>query len=222
MAVLGEAACLPLAWNGYLSMLKYWDRIRRMDNLTLVNKAYHDNLEMNTNWCQTIQILNASQGLNKKTYTALQFPNEAKKTMTKNFVHYWKTRISDQNIEKKLSLYSRIKPVFCRSQYLDILPYELRKTITRFVSSNHELNIEKGRHIGLERPERICKVCDDLEAVEDERHFLCVCPKYKDLRQTYLPTCTPHRTAKDILESTDPWNLAKYLKAPSRTTVTDG
>ena len=216
MAVLGEAACLPLTWNGYLSILKFWDRIRRMDNTTLVNKAYHDNLEMNTEWCQTIQILNASQGLNSKTYTALRFPSEAKKTMTYNFIDYWKTRIADRSTEKKLALYSSIKPTFCRSQYLELLPYKLRKVITRFISSNHNLNIEKGRHIGLERPKIICKLCDlgDLGVVEDEQHFLCVCPTYNDLRHKYLPPCSPHSTLlKDILESTDPLNLGKFLKS---------
>ena len=46
--------------------------------------------------------------------------------------------------------------------------------------------IEKGRHHGMLREDRICKQCD-IGCVEDEFHFLLICPKYKDLRGQYLP-----------------------------------
>jgi hypothetical protein len=36
--------------------------------------------------------------------------------------------------------------------------------------SNHNLEIERGRHRGLQARERICKLC--LKEVEDEIHFL--------------------------------------------------
>ena len=42
--------------------------------------------------------------------------------------------------------------------------------------------IEKGRHHGMLNEDRVCKQCD-IGCVEDEFHFLLVCPKYKDLRE---------------------------------------
>ena len=46
--------------------------------------------------------------------------------------------------------------------------------------------IEKERHHRMFREDRFCKQCD-VGCVEDELHFLLVCPKYKDLREQYLP-----------------------------------
>ena len=46
--------------------------------------------------------------------------------------------------------------------------------------------IERTRHHGMLREDRICKQCD-IGCVKDEVNFLLVCPKYKDLREQYLP-----------------------------------
>ena len=218
MAVLGEAGCVPLAWKGYLAMLKFWDRIRRMDNQTFVNKAFMENVNLNTQWCQTIQILNASQQLNTRSFNALEFPTFAKKNLNGNFSKYWKSRISDRNVEKKLSLYNDIKPTLSKSPYLDKLPFKQRKSITKFITSNHDLMIERGRHIGLNRCERICKTCTS-KSIEDEEHFLYTCPTYQELRHKYispnLSLNTPDTNPKlaDFIRSIYPPNFAKYLKA---------
>ena len=41
--------------------------------------------------------------------------------------------------------------------------------------SNHNLEIERGRHRGLQAKERICKLHVCLKEVEDEIHFLLKC-----------------------------------------------
>ena len=46
--------------------------------------------------------------------------------------------------------------------------------------------IEEGRYRGVERNERVCPFCT-MNVVEDEYHFLLVCPMYRELRKTYLP-----------------------------------
>ena len=51
--------------------------------------------------------------------------------------------------------------------------------MTKFRLSNHELMIEKGRHLKLEINERNCSFCNSLE---DELHFLIDCPTYAPLR----------------------------------------
>ena len=42
MAVFGEAAVMPLLFRAYIVMLKYWNRIRTMDDNTLVKLAYKE------------------------------------------------------------------------------------------------------------------------------------------------------------------------------------
>ena len=51
--------------------------------------------------------------------------------------------------------------------------------------NNLELFIEKGRHSGIARYNRLCKCCSRND-IEDEYHFILVCPCYLDLRQKLI------------------------------------
>ena len=51
--------------------------------------------------------------------------------------------------------------------------------------SCHSLEIERGSHYNIESDKRNCRVCRDI--IEDEYHFLLICPYYKDIRDQYLP-----------------------------------
>ena len=46
--------------------------------------------------------------------------------------------------------------------------------------------IDERRYRGIERNERVCPLCT-MNVMEDEYHFLLVCPMYSELRKTYLP-----------------------------------
>ena len=41
--------------------------------------------------------------------------------------------------------------------------------------------------MGIDKKFRFCKNCD-TKSVEDERHFLMLCPLYKDLREKFFKT----------------------------------
>ena len=53
--------------------------------------------------------------------------------------------------------------------------------------SNHNLEIESGRHKGLRMEERICVYCEkqNIIVIEDEYHLLLCCPMYTELRHKY-------------------------------------
>ena len=75
--------------------------------------------------------------------------------------------------------------------------------------SDHNLEIERGRRLGIERKKRICYNCP-LNEVEDEEHFLLKCTTYQGLRKKY------HMTAyniNDFLNTENQENLAKFLLA---------
>ena len=50
--------------------------------------------------------------------------------------------------------------------------------------SSHNLFIETGRHKNITRDKRFCKIC--TTEIEDEYHFLLVCPIYSTLRTKFL------------------------------------
>lgn len=115
-------------------------------------------------------------------------------------------------------MYSRYKHNFGFENYLDFIHEKKFKTVfTKFRLSSHDLAIERGRYENTPRNERICKNCN-LNMVENEYHFLLVCPKYRELRQNFLkryycqwPTLNKFddlmsKTSKPVL-----MNLAKFL-----------
>ena len=103
MTSFGESAAIPLLSRAHIHMLKFWDRIKNMDASTLVNMAYRENISMNTNWCKTIQVLNAKYNFHSRQYESKDFPAMVKKEIKSDFIRHWKSRISNPEIEKKTS-----------------------------------------------------------------------------------------------------------------------
>lgn len=73
--------------------------------------------------------------------------------------------------------------------YLTVdLPYVNKKVLANFRCSSHSLMIEKGCHQNIERQYRVCQLClkRNVYVVEDEFHFLYVCPFCNEIRQIYF------------------------------------
>ena len=117
------------------------------------------------------------------------------------FISLFRQRIKDcyaqewhDNIENsgKLQLYCNIKLCFESAKYLDVLREKKCISImAKFRCSNHTLAIETGRHsiVSIPRDERICKYCkcvQNITVIENEFHFVMVCPAYNDMRQQIL------------------------------------
>ena len=64
----------------------------------------------------------------------------------------------------------------------DVKNRKSKIALTHFRLSNHNLLIEKGRHMRpkLDRTERKCFLCKDV--IEDEKHFITNCPLYSKHR----------------------------------------
>ena len=98
-----------------------------------------------------------------------------------NFV--WRSEIYDRNNKQggnKLRTYRLFKDNISLEKYLLILNEDERRVLTKFRVSAHNLEIEKGRYIGVKTEDRICKLCNT--GVEDETHFLLQCPVLENKR----------------------------------------
>ena len=211
MAVLGEAATIPLHMRAQICMLKYWDRIRNMEDNVLVKLAYKENLESNSLWCKSIQAFNTAYQLHTRNWTQAEFPIEVKKTLTTDFIEHWRNRIDDRNVEKKLQLYSKVKERFLIGKYLDIPTFRERQIISKFMCSNHTLRIETGRHNMTPREDRRCQLCQ-LDEVEDEDHFIMKCPAYTEIRQQSPITFQNYTNTEAIFHLEEPLEIAKFLR----------
>lgn len=105
-----------------------------------------------------------------------------------------KQRIFDQakqdifaNVEnsKKCSFYKYLFDGIHLQYYLrKPIPIKLQKYITKLRLSSHRLAIETGRYNNTNRENRLCPHCKT--SVEDEFHFLFLCPLYINIAQIIM------------------------------------
>ena len=81
---------------------------------------------------------------------------------------------------------------------------------------SHSLEIEFGRYNGVDRNNRLCKLCNQ-KVVESEYHFLLCCTKYDTVRKKYLghiswPTVHKFNLLMSTKKKTTMIKLSKFIK----------
>ena len=109
-----------------------------------------------------------------------KFKKATKYAIEEAYQKYWTNALDDPNLTR-LIFYRKIKTNFELESYLDTRSFEQRRVIAKMRCSDHALEIEKGRHKGIPRPERIFTFCRNGQ-IEDEEHFLFICNMYKLLK----------------------------------------
>ena len=93
----------------------------------------------------------------------------------------------------KLRTYRTFKKNFLLEPYLvNVTRTSFRVSITRLRIGCHSREIEVGRYHKPKRlsvSERLCRTCN---VIEDEKHFLCVCLRYGNLRSDLLTKIQNH------------------------------
>ena len=92
-----------------------------------------------------------------------------------NYNRLWFLSLHDDKINKDFG--NKLRTYYYRlfknnrslEPYLSMKNDEQRISLSKLQIGNHNLEIERGRHRGLQAKERICKLC--LKEVEDEIHF---------------------------------------------------
>lgn len=79
-----------------------------------------------------------------------------------------------------------------------------RKLITQLRLSSHNLNIESKRGTIQNPNDRKCHMCN-LSEIEDEKHFLVICPAYADVREEL------YQVAKSQSDHTDTYDNQQWL-----------
>ena len=92
-------------------------------------------------------------------------------------------------------VYKNAKEAMSLSNYLPKVKHrEQRRLLSKLRLGVLPLEVEKGRRSNLSRSDRTCKLCH-TEQVEDEIHFLFMCPSLELYRQPYLSSISelhPH------------------------------
>lgn len=191
-AVLGECGRFPLYIETAKRAIKYWNKILHMPAHRYVWKCYKMLYYLDSrgqhNWATEVKNILCTNGFgfiweeqcipNEKL-----FLKEFTKSLRDQFEQKWREGIESSH---KFVLYKEYKTNFIFERYLDVLKIgKFRHIFASFRLSCHCLEIEIGRHRGIERENRKCPFC--MTTTEDEYHFLLICDKYLDIRRQYLP-----------------------------------
>lgn len=86
----------------------------------------------------------------------------------------------------KCTMYKHLCYNFEVQEYLTKpIPTVYVQFISKYRLSSHQLEIERGRFYNINRKERVCNLCS-LSQIEDEFHFILICPFYKEIRKLYV------------------------------------
>ena len=122
------------------------------------------------------------------------------------------------NNSPKLTTYKIVKIQFCHEKSFScVLKNKHRVSLSRLRCSAHNLLIEDGRYRNIEGNMRLCQFCN-MNLMENEFHFLLICPAFRTLRAACLPAyyCSWPTITKFIQLMTDSLSrniqsLAKYV-----------
>jgi hypothetical protein len=139
-------------------------------------------------WLDCIRNILTVNGLGN-IWTTQSFPNvkwlgeAVKLRLQDQYKQEWHQTVENS---PKCTSYRLFKEDWGLAKYLLVLPRKNRIVSCKFRASNHKLAIEKGRHRGIPRHERICNNCTS-NSLGDEFHFLIECPALRRLRTRYIP-----------------------------------
>ena len=185
--VLLELGRVPLVLEAQRLALKNWGRIKNEEGNILVTKSHENASQNNLKWTQTINEVLSKHGMSFRINEISQNIGNAFFGRAKDMFHQ-EAFCGINAPQAKLRTYGLIKHDIGRENYLiQIRNIKVRQKLTKLRLSNHKLRIEVGRHMGLQKEERVCEVCN--EDIEDEIHFLVKCKHYEPLRRSLLETC---------------------------------
>ena len=196
-AVAGELGQYPLIIVRKLLMLKYWIKIINGPHNMYRYSVYQylkNNIVVNRtckNWSKEVRSILIQIGREGAWHSDTidtnteQFIVYAKQTLIDIYTNEWRRELETK---EKMQTYNMFKTIFQHEMYLsNIKSVNVRTALTRIRLSSHNLAIETGRyHPRVERHRRFCAQCNTQD-IEDEYHFVCICTKYTDLRNRYLP-----------------------------------
>ena len=189
IGILGETGRYPLAIESVINTVKYWHRLQKVHESSLIHKAYKEMKHANSenSWYGAVESL-----LTKSNITCdiaiKHLIKSIKAELQGQFLTFWKNKLFDDRNKpngNKLRSYRSYKNTFQQEEYLTLRSKVQRGDFSRLRLSAHKLQIEIGRYgkkgERKDPQDRLCLHCVNNEC-EDEFHFVMKCTLYEDLR----------------------------------------
>ena len=195
-ALYTELGRHPLYIERQMRIIKYWLKLATDRNSNCILKSVYNDMKTRTEnsrnnllWTSKVKSLLERHGFAE----VWQYPESVN---MKPFLAVLKMRLIDAFLTEaragirnssSLPLFKELDNNTEIAPYLKLLFNEKYRTaLAKIRLSSHSLAIETGRHNGILRENRKCTFCD-LNDIEDEYHFIIICPLYRDIRKDYIP-----------------------------------
>ncbi len=213
LAIIGNLAWTPQLISKKLCMLQYCNRLIQMDNNRLTKQVFLESYKKNGKWCKVIR------NVLKEINMVCIYENKnvcnidmCRDKLIDNFTIFWKKGILKKT---KLRTYCTIKSNFELEKYvsLNLLASE-RSVLSQLYFGTLPLEIELGRYSQTPLDNRKCKICKS--GIEDEIHFIFLCPAYVKERDKFfkdieLSQCNSDSVNLKYMIDCYPRKLSKYI-----------
>ena len=190
---LGELGRTYISSFALYNKIKYWFKILKHDQNRFTSICYNHMLDLDRKniYCWVTEVKNLLFSFGYGNVWLKQSVDDEPAFLASFWQRVldinrqmWKTKIT---MMPKLSLYGEYKSDNCFEFYITHVPSKHHRVqLTRFRCCSFSLQIHTGRINNTPRESRICTFCN-LNKIEDEFHFLMICPLYNELRSLYLP-----------------------------------
>ena len=206
-AVRGELGRYPMLINVLDMCTKFKKRLFALPDENLMKKSYLELTESltNTELYDTEAIKNSTWHSRVNNLTQIGLGDNTKLLLQNIYSCLWNDLMNNQTCDNKLRTYAKYKKEFELENYIITIPLSKRRMFTKLRISSHSLAIEKGRHKKIPHNDYIkCDFCSQVKdsctcnkfkyhrlcfncnVVEDEKHFMCHCPVYDQIRSELL------------------------------------
>ena len=185
-AMIGDTGWVNCYIRRMSQRIKYWNRLIAMEDYRLTKIVFNFDYDYRAGKCWSTETLEIFKMLTmediyeSRTECHIDYLS---KMIDQFFSKWW---IEQVESKPKLRMYKQIKSTPVTELYLkNFTGSKLRSCLAQIRFGILPLNVETGRFRGTPLEERICTCCD-MDAVENECHFLFECELYEELRRTML------------------------------------
>jgi len=180
----GDIGWVPTIIRQKIRMLRFWNRLLKLEPSRLTKKIFLLEYEKKGSWCKEIE--NILKGIHLEAYyinNSLVNLEECQTKLMSNFEQAW---IKSLDKKPKLRLFKKWKHDLKVPPYIKLnLTRQQRSFLAQVRSGSLPIHIETGRYVGLAIELRTCKFCTN-EEVETEYHFLFQCNCYSLTRNLFF------------------------------------
>jgi hypothetical protein len=190
LAISGDMGWLSATLRRHVNICKLWNRLINMDDSRLNKRVFIWDKNLCTkNWSSEIfEIFRKGNMTDTFQNTCHCDIKVLQNVLFTSLKQEWLQNLPvnyDRNSESKpkLRTYITFKDDFYTEPYVKNCNARFKRSILAQLRSGVlPLFIETGRYYRIKAEDRLCKLCD-LNVMEDEFHFICICEKYSFIRQ---------------------------------------